>query len=48
MVALEALADGLGVPAQPPFAPLPALLFQMCVQLFPTARVWNRHHEVAP
>src|ERR1019366_10102494 len=47
-IALEALADGLGVSAQPPLTPPAALLFQVRVQLFPTRHAWNRDHEVPP
>jgi hypothetical protein len=47
-VALEAVADGLLVSAQPPLAPLAATLCQLSVQLFPTAGARNRNHEVAP
>ncbi len=47
-VAFEAFADGLLVTAQPPLAPLLATGFQLSVQLLPTARTWNRDHEVAP
>lgn len=36
-VALEAFADGLLVSAQRPLATLPALGFQVCVQLVPVA-----------
>src|ERR1017187_4012417 len=48
MVALEAFADGLCVPAQPPKSPLPALGLQTGVQLFPARHARNRNHEVAP
>ncbi len=34
------------MPAQPPLAPLPAIGFQMQVQLFPTVRTRNRNYEV--
>src|ERR1017187_9711075 len=46
-VALEALADGLRVPTQPPLAPLAALHFKMRVELLPTVEVRYRNHEVA-
>src|ERR1700733_13511287 len=47
-IALEALAYSLCVPPQPVLAPLPALFFQVGVQLLPTVLTWNRHHEVPP
>src|SRR6201999_4100677 len=45
-IALEPFADGLCMPAQSPLTPLPAIGFQMQVQLVPTARTRNRNHEV--
>src|SRR6266851_9862807 len=47
-VALEALTDGLGVSSQLALEPLPALGFQVSVQLFPARYAWNRNHEVPP
>ena len=48
MVALEAFPDRLGVSAQPPLPALPALRFQMRVQLIPTVHARNGNHEVPP
>jgi len=47
-VTLEALADRLRVPAQPPLPPLAALCLELNVPLLPAGHARNRHHEVPP